>query len=66
MFFFTKEVIENPVTYGSIDFHEVRQTIEILVSWDPVRRVWILCLGTGIIQTKKRALSTTVDYMLFE
>lgn len=53
---FTKEVVEDPFTEGPVHFHEVSQTIKVLLVWDPVRLPCTFHLLTGIVQPEEGAL----------
>lgn len=53
---FTKEVVEDPFTEGPVHFHEVSQTVKVLLAWDPVRLLGTFHLLTGIVQPEECAL----------
>lgn len=52
----TKEVVENLFTKSPVDFHEVCQTVKILLARDPV---WFFCLFSllaGIVKPEEASL----------
>lgn len=53
---FTKEVVKNPFAERPVDFHEVRQTGEILSAWHPVWFFRLVGLLTRIVEADEAAL----------
>lgn len=53
---FTKEVFKNVFTETPVDFHEVRQAVEILLTRDPVRFLCLFCLLARVVEPEEGAL----------